>query len=104
MSLDQEKALEHAKVYAKLVGEQINPTKIVLYGSIAKGNWNENSDIDIAVIVNKIDDDFLELSKRLNKLTRNIDNRIEPVLLQIDEDRSGFLSSILKTGITLYNN
>jgi predicted nucleotidyltransferase len=104
MSLDQETALEHAKVYAKLVGEQINPTKIVLYGSIAKGNWNENSDIDIAVIVNKIDDDFLELSKRLNKLTRNIDNRIEPVLLQIDEDRSGFLSSILKTGITLYNN
>jgi len=104
MSLDQETALEHAKVYAKLVGEQINPTKIVLYGSFAKGNWNENSDIDIAVIVNKIDDDFLELSKRLNKLTRNIDNRIEPVLLQIDEDRSGFLSSILKTGITLYNN
>ena len=104
MSLDQETALEHAKIYAKLVGEQINPTKIVLYGSIAKGNWNENSDIDIAVIVNKIDDDFLELSKRLNKLTRNIDNRIEPVLLQIDEDRSGFLSSILKTGITLYNN
>ena len=102
--MDQETALEHAKVYAKLVGEQINPTKIVLYGSFAKGNWNENSDIDIAVIVNKIDDDFLELSKRLNKLTRNIDNRIEPVLLQIDEDRSGFLSSILKTGITLYNN
>ena len=104
MSLDQETALKHAKVYAKLVGEQINPTKIVLYGSFAKGNWNENSDIDIAVIVNKIDDDFLELSKRLNKLTRNIDNRIEPVLLQIDEDRSGFLLSILKSGITLYNN
>ena len=104
MSLDQETALEHAKVYAKLVGEQINPSKIVLYGSFAKGNWNENSDIDIAVIVNKIDDDFLELSKRLNKLTRNIDNRIEPVLLQIDEDRSGFLLSILKSGITLYNN
>ena len=74
MSMDQETALEHAKVYAKLVGEQINPTKIVLYGSFAKGNWNENSDIDIAIIVNKIDDDFLELSKRLNKLTRNIDN------------------------------
>lgn len=104
MSMDQETALEHAKVYAKLVGEQINPTKIVLYGSFAKGNWNENSDIDIAVIVNKIDDDFLELSKRLNKLTRNIDNRIEPVLIQFDEDRSGFLSTILETGITLYNN
>lgn len=104
MSIDQTTALECAKVYAQLVGKQINPTKIVLYGSFAKGNWNENSDIDIAVIVNKIDDNFLELYKKLNKLTRNIDNRIEPVLLQADDDRSGFLSTILETGITLYPN
>lgn len=104
MSVDQITALEHAKLYAQLVGEQLQPTKIVLYGSFATGNWNENSDIDIAVIMNIIGQDYLELSKKINKLTRNIDNRIEAVLLQTNDDRSGFLSAILKTGITLYSN
>jgi len=104
MSVDQKTALENAKRYAQLVGEQINPTKIVLFGSFAKGNWNENSDIDIAVIMTTIDQDFLEISKKINRLTRNIDTRIEPVLLQSNDDRSGFLSTILKTGITLYPN
>lgn len=103
MSMDKRTALEHAKIYAQLVGEQLNPYKIVLFGSFAKGTSNDNSDIDIAVIVNTIEGDFLELSKKLNKLTRDIDNRIEPVLLQLGDDRSGFLSTILKTGIILYH-
>ena len=104
MRLDKTTALEHAKKYAQLVGEQLHPMKIVLFGSYANGNYTINSDIDIAVIVNKIEDDFLLLSKQLNKFTRNIDSRIEPVLIQNDEDRSGFLSTILETGITLYQN
>src|SRR5665811_1957562 len=100
MSVDQKTALENAKRYAQLVGEQINPTKIVLFGSFAKGNWNENSDIDIAVIMTTIDQDFLEISKKINRLTRNIDTRIEPVLLQSNDDRSGFLS-VSYTHLTL---
>ncbi len=103
MYLDQATALEHAQLYAQLVAAQIKPLKIVLFGSYAKGNWNENSDIDIAVIIDKINDDYLIVSKQLNKLTRNIDNRIEPVLLQQGNDPSGFLSSLLQTGITLYD-
>ena len=103
MLLDKTTALEHANTYAQLVGKQFMPCKIILFGSFAKGNWNENSDIDIAVIVNKISDDFLECYKKLNRLTRNIDNRIEPVLLQSGNDKSGFLTSILNTGILLYD-
>ncbi len=104
MLLDKTTALEHAKMYAQLVGEQLHPLKIVLFGSYSNGNYTTNSDIDIAVIVNEIDGDFLSISKQLNKLTRNIDSRIEPVLIQNGEDRSGFLSTILETGITLYQN
>ena len=103
MLLDKTTALEHAKMYANLVGEQLHPMRIVLYGSYAKGNWTKNSDIDIAVIVKEIDGDFLLISKQLNRFTRNIDSRIEPILIQNGEDRSGFLSTILETGITLYN-
>lgn len=103
MYLDQTTAIEHAKQYAQLVAKQLKPLKIVLFGSYAKGNWNTNSDIDIAVIVNQIEDDYLSVSAQLNKLTRKIDNRIEPVLLQQGNDPSGFLSSILQTGIMLYS-
>jgi len=68
---------------------------------LANGNFNENSDIDIAVIQDFLDDNYWELSKKLNRLTRNIDNRIEPVLLQPQDNRSGFLSTVLKSGIEL---
>lgn len=104
MSLDKTTALRHAKMYAQLVGEHLRPLKIVLFGSFATGDHTKNSDIDIAVIVNKIDGDFLLISKQLNRFTRNIDSRIEPVLIQNDEDRSGFLTTILETGIILYQN
>jgi len=104
MLLDKTTALEFANAYAQLVKKELKPRMIMLYGSFAKGNWNENSDIDIAVIVDNINEDFIEISKKLNKLTRTIDNRIEPVLLQYSDDKSGFLTSILNTGIVLYNN
>ncbi|MCL1865227.1 MAG: nucleotidyltransferase domain-containing protein [Spirochaetes bacterium] len=99
--MDQTTALEHAKRYAKLVFEELSPCKVVLFGSLANGNFNENSDIDIAVIKDILDENYWELSKKLNRLTRNIDNRIEPVLLETKDDPSGFLTTILKFGIEL---
>lgn len=102
MQLDKATALNNARRYALLVGQQFSPIKVILFGSYANGNWSENSDIDIAVIVDKVQDDFLEMSKMLNKLTRNIDSRIEPLLIEKDDDRSGFLSSIMLNGITLF--
>jgi len=72
-----------------------------LFGSLINGNFNENSDIDIAVIMESLDEKYWELYKILNRLTRNIDNRIEPVLLQTKDDQTGFLSTVLKTGVEL---
>ena len=104
MLLDKKTALKYANAYAQLVEKEINPRMIMLYGSFAKDNWNENSDIDIAIIVDNINEDFLDISKKLNKLTRTVDTRIEPVLLQLSDDKSGFLKSILNSGIILYTN
>jgi predicted nucleotidyltransferase len=99
--MDKTTALEHAKRYAGLVCEELSPCKVFLFGSLANGNFNENSDIDIAVIKDTVEDSYWELSKKLNRLTRNIDNRIEPILLQTEDDKSGFLTTILKSGIKL---
>ena len=101
MSMDKTTALENAKHYAGLICKEVSPCKVFLFGSLANGNFNENSDIDIAVVKDFSNDNYWELTKKLNRLTRNIDNRIEPVLLQPQDNQSGFLSTVLKSGMEL---
>jgi len=99
--MDKTTALEHAKRYAGLICKEVSPCRVFLFGSLANGNFNENSDIDIAVVKDFLDDSYWELTKKLNHLTRNIDNRIESVLLQPRDNQSGFLSIVLKSGMEL---
>ena len=101
MSMDKTTALKHAKHYARIVCKEISPCKVFVFGSLINGNFDENSDIDIAVIKDFPDDNYWELTKTLNRLTRNIDNRIEPVLLQPKDNQSGFLFSVMKSGVEL---
>jgi len=102
--MDKKEIDRKLKKYISLVKKEYSPKKIVLYGSYARGNYTEYSDIDVAVIVEEIKGDFLELITRLYKLRRNIDTKIEPVLLEENNDRSGFLESIMKYGKVIYKS
>jgi len=75
--------------------------KLILYGSFAKGTANKDSDIDLAVIVEKFSEDFLTVSPKLWKLASQIDSRIEPIILEEGRDESGFIESISKHGILI---
>jgi predicted nucleotidyltransferase len=101
--MDKSQVLEKAMQYAALVSDKIKLQKVVLYGSYARGNWKEESDIDIAVVVDTVAGDFLETEAMLYKLRRGIDDRIEPVLFEEENDESGFLSEILKYGQVIYS-
>jgi len=91
-----------AKKYKTLV-DSVLPFQIEqywLYGSFAKGTFGKHSDIDIAMIVNKIDDDIYWANLPLLwKLSYQVDDRIEPVLIARDTDYAGFLDEIQQTGI-----
>lgn len=52
-----------------------------IYGSYSRGTYNENSDIDIAVVVDKLSDNYFDDTPILWELRREISNLIEPVLL-----------------------
>ncbi|GAB1350019.1 hypothetical protein MASR1M107_22340 [Ignavibacteriales bacterium] len=52
--------------------------------------------------MDEFSDNYLEDQTNLFRLTRDIDSRIEPVLLSLSEDRSGFAESIIKNGRILY--
>lgn len=56
--MDNREIIEKLIRYKKLVSAYFDIDKVVLYGSYAKGNQNENSDIDVAIIVNSINQDF----------------------------------------------
>jgi predicted nucleotidyltransferase len=87
-----------AQRYAYEVEKLLKPQAIVLFGSYAKGTANDNSDIDIAVILDGFSGDYLETSKQLYKLRRDISADIEPVLLDASNDISGFVAEVLRTG------
>ena len=75
---------------------------VVLFGSRANGNANKDSDIDIGVVFNGIKGDWLQTSTRLWNITYDISWDIEPRLLDIAQDKSGFAQHVLKTGQVIY--
>lgn len=102
--MDKESAFALAQRYSDLVREHLPVKQIFLYGSFAKRTADLDSDIDIAVIVEKIEGDYLEEQFKLYKLRRTIDLRIEPVLLEDGRDDSGFLQEIMATGQIIYSS
>jgi predicted nucleotidyltransferase len=94
--------IETVKKYTEAVKDFIPVRMVILYGSYARGTERQTSDIDVAVVVDKIKGDYLEQSRQLFHLIRGIDSRIEPVLLSSKDDKSGFLDSILKYGKIIY--
>lgn len=102
--MDKKEAIRLAKEYANIVIKNMIVNKIILYGSYARGNYRENSDIDIAVVVprSSISKDILEDMAKLFKLSHSISTDIEPVLLIDEEDSSGFLDSISEYGEVVY--
>ncbi len=95
--MDKEQALKLAKRYKEMVAEKLPLKAMYLYGSYSKGNYTEDSDIDIAVIVDKLNDNFFEDTPLLWKLRRRISTLIEPVLLTEDESNPLYYD-ILRTG------
>ena len=71
----------------------------MLFGSYANGKPGKESDIDVAIIVNKIKGDYFTYTPLLWKLRRQVDDRIEPVLFEKGKDASGFLQQIISNGI-----
>ena len=82
--MDKWQAIKLAQRYKAAVAERLPLKALYLYGSYSKGNHTEDSDIDIAVVVERMSDDYFEDTPLLWKLKRKISNLIEPVLLTED--------------------
>jgi uncharacterized protein len=97
--MDKRDAIKIVKAYKCLLKGHFSLGKIYLFGSYAKGTNKEDSDIDVAIVVKKMDGDFFLVNPLLCTLRRQIDDRIEPILIESDFDEAGFLEEIQKNGI-----
>ena len=100
--LDKATVISAVKRYADLVVKEFAPVAVVLYGSYAAGTPRDDSDIDVAVVFNGFNGDWLDVSSALWRLRHEISFDIEPILLDSAHDKSGFTAHVFKTGQVIY--
>ncbi len=82
--------IETIKLYIKeLAKNQIPISRVILFGSHAKGIARPESDIDIALISEAFTGDRFEDRRRIVPLRRNIDSRIEPIPFKPEDFNDG---------------
>ena len=99
-TMDKEQAINLARKYKEAVAEKLPLKALYLYGSYSKGTYTEDSDIDIAVVVEHLSDNYFEDTPILWKLRRKVSNLIEPVLLTEDMNNPLYCD-VAKTGILI---
>jgi predicted nucleotidyltransferase len=95
--------------------KQSDPYRIILFGSYAKGTANENSDIDMVVILDNNDvaknyEERLQKKLYINRLVRNINYKIPLDILVYSKEEykivkncgNYFIDEIEKTGKIIY--
>jgi predicted nucleotidyltransferase len=102
--MDTKEAIVHVKAFADRVLAEFAPQEIVLFGSYAKGNQKELSDMDVAVIFDEYTGDRFKAGSRLWRIAGDSEAIIEPILLEARHDRPAFLREVKQHGITVYKS
>jgi len=94
--------IDTASRYVKQLPSDLEVRKAYLFGSCAKGEDREDSDIDIAVVIGNMTD-FFTTQMQLMRLRRKIDLRIEPHPIRESDftNINPFAYEIQKTGIEI---
>ena len=75
--MDKTEALNIARKFTILVKNNYDCKQVFLFGSYARGTNREESDIDVAVILDEFEN-VMDMQLELMRLRRQIDSRIEP--------------------------
>ena len=93
---------------SKLLGKRLK--KIILYGSYARGDYNNSSDIDILVLTDYKQSQFYSVLKKLSSMTYDIELDYNVILIPLinnitnynsEIDTIPFYSNIQKEGVVL---
>lgn len=99
--MDKTEAIEKVRKYRLLLKKYFDLDKVYLFGSYAKETNREDSDLDVAIIVNNLEGDYFYITPLIWRLRRQIDDRIEPIIIEKGNDRGGFIEEIQRYGIEI---
>lgn len=100
MAVKTSSAIEAVKRYIKeLKKNNIPVQKAFIFGSYARGNPKEESDIDIALLSTAFTGNRFEDRRKIIPYRRKIDSRIEPIPFRPEDFKAGgnFVDEIKKT-------
>lgn len=88
------------KKYIDEISKKFSIEAVYVFGSYAKGTSHEDSDIDIAIVLDS-NSDTIDLMVELMMLTQDIDLRIEPHPFKITDFEEGnpLIDEIKNTGL-----
>jgi uncharacterized protein len=91
------KSLQNLKIE---LSKQFDIKNLYLFGSYSTNRHNKYSDIDVAIVVEKVLGNYLEFVSSIWHIAGGINSLIEPVVfVEGQNDPSGFFDMIKKTGI-----
>ena len=88
--------------YVEKICKNYKVEAIILFGSYAKGTEHEDSDIDIAIVIDKFKDNIIDEEVEFMNIRKGIDYRIEPHIIRIDDYKNvttPFVKEVINTGI-----
>ncbi|MFO7862977.1 MAG: nucleotidyltransferase domain-containing protein [Salinivirgaceae bacterium] len=102
----QKEIIELLKKYVLLLNAQgISVKKAYLFGSHASGLATEDSDIDIMIVSDKHDESDDRVIGKMWRLTRQVDPKIEPLLVSMDRfmsnEETPLIATIKNQGIAI---
>jgi predicted nucleotidyltransferase len=105
--MDRKETLSKVSEYVRILNDSgLLIDKAFLFGSAARNDWNEGSDIDVLLVSKRFDDSSDDLAYGLIwKLTRKVDRRIEPFAVGLsrfnNDEVSPLLQIVKKEGIPI---
>ena len=100
--MDKGEAIEIVRSYIDAISDRYQIKQTFLFGSYAKGTNHDDSDIDVAVVINDVPD-IIDTQIDLMKLRRKVDLRIEPHPFKASDftRNNPVVNEILKYGIAI---
>lgn len=99
---------EEIKIIVNNIVEAINPIKIILFGSYARGDFTCDSDIDIYIVVNDKEKDLIKLTQDAYRSIMLIDRRDVDIVINneskynYNKNNTSFERTIAREGKVIY--
>ncbi len=96
------RVIDAVKKFKTAVKTHLNVKKVLIFGSYAKGGYTKDSDIDVCVIADNIENNFMAMLD-IAPLSIGVDTRIEPVVYSYEdykeEQSFGLLGEVKRYGV-----